>query len=75
MAGSSKITLQDIRNIESLAAQPDVLEQLASSLAPSIYGHKVIKKGLLMLLLGGNIFHTMLALPALVTAADSTMIP
>jgi hypothetical protein len=52
--GASKITYQDIKNIEALAAEPDVLDQLAASLAPSIYGHKVIKKGLLMLLLGGE---------------------
>jgi len=53
-AGASKITYQDIKNIEALAAEPDVLEQLAASLAPSIYGHNIIKKGLLMLLLGGG---------------------
>lgn len=53
-ADASKITLTDIKNIEKLAAEPDALDQLANSLAPSIYGHKVIKRGLLMLLLGGT---------------------
>ena len=46
--------MADRANIEKLAAEPDVLDQLAASLAPSIYGHRTIKKGLLMLLLGGN---------------------
>ena len=48
------ITVQDIRNVEALAARPDVLDVLARSLAPSIYGHALIKKGLVLLLLGGR---------------------
>ncbi len=43
-----------MRNIETLAAQPDVLEVLARSLAPSIYGHQTIKLGLVLQLLGGR---------------------
>ena len=46
--------MQDIRNIEKLAADPDVLDILARSLAPSIYGHRLIKRGLILLLLGGR---------------------
>ena len=42
------------RNIQELAQQPDVLDQLANSIAPSIYGHQFIKKGLVLLLLGGR---------------------
>ena len=34
------------RNINKLSKEPTVLEQLANSLAPSIYGHETIKKGL-----------------------------
>ena len=54
MAAAARLTAPDIRNIEALAAQPDVLEVLARSLAPSIYGHHTIKLGLMLQLLGGR---------------------
>ena len=53
-AAAAAITVQDIRNVEALAARPDVLDVLSRSLAPSIYGHRLIKKGLILLLLGGR---------------------
>lgn len=53
-AAAAAITVQDIRNVEALAAEPNVLDILARSLAPSIYGHFLIKKALVLLLLGGR---------------------
>ena len=52
--GDGAVTADDIENIESLAASPDVLRQLAASLAPSIYGHDLVKLGLVLQLLGGR---------------------
>ncbi len=40
--------------MQSKAEEEDILEQLASSLAPSIYGYSWIKKALVLLLAGGR---------------------
>lgn len=42
-----------ISEFEQLAAQPDVFDQLAGSIAPEIFGHSDIKKALLLLLIAG----------------------
>jgi DNA replication licensing factor MCM3 len=47
-------TETDYDNITTLSAEPDVLDQLGSSLAPSIYGYSWIKKALVLLLAGGR---------------------
>ncbi|KAA1468488.1 ATP dependent DNA helicase [Dentipellis sp. KUC8613] len=47
------LTDSDIRTINQLAKRKKIFELLASSLAPSIYGHDWIKKAILLLLLGG----------------------
>ena len=52
--GSTEVTLKEMEAINKLAKEEDVIEQLSMSLAPSIYGHKTIKKGLLLQLLGGE---------------------
>lgn len=43
----------DVRNIREIAKRDDLFTLLASSVAPSIYGHKFIKKAILLMLLGG----------------------
>ena len=43
---------EDYDNITGLAGEGDLMEQLGASLAPSIHGHTVIKKGLVQLLAG-----------------------
>ena len=53
-SGDGAITADDIENIEGLAAAPDVLRQLAASLAPSSSGHDLVKLGLVLQLLGGR---------------------
>ena len=48
---SVQMTPADIKNIREIAERDDVLELLAKSLAPSIYGHDHIKKALVLQLL------------------------
>ncbi|KAI8607430.1 MCM2/3/5 family-domain-containing protein, partial [Chytriomyces sp. MP71] len=43
----------DMTNIRKMGRKKDIFNQLAMSLAPSIYGHDMIKKAVLLLLLGG----------------------
>lgn len=48
------ITVEEIKEIKKISRSRRALDMLASSLAPTIYGHDVIKKGLVLLLLGGT---------------------
>jgi DNA replication licensing factor MCM3 len=47
------LTEVDVVNIRRIARRRNVLDLLARSLAPSIFGHQFIKKAILLLLLGG----------------------
>ncbi|KAJ1502429.1 MCM DNA helicase complex subunit [Coelomomyces lativittatus] len=47
------LTEQDVQHIRQLAHRSSVVDILANSLAPSIFGHRYIKKAVLLLLLGG----------------------
>jgi len=44
---------QDIANIKRLGKRPDAIDLMATSLAPSIFGHQFEKTALLLMLLGG----------------------
>lgn len=49
-----KYRTEDLKNIKKIANRADAWELLGESIAPSIYGHKWIKKAVLLLLLGGT---------------------
>ncbi|XP_026580378.1 DNA replication licensing factor mcm4-like [Pseudonaja textilis] len=40
--------------LQALSQKPDIYDRLSSALAPSIYGHEDIKKGILLQLFGGS---------------------
>lgn len=42
-----------IEQIQNLSKIPDIYEQLARAIAPSIYENEDVKKGILLLLFGG----------------------
>lgn len=47
------LTPKDAQEITKIGKRKDVFNLLASSLAPSLYGHQEIKQALLLLMLGG----------------------
>lgn len=47
------ITPKELKAINEISKRPDVFELLSRSLAPSIYGHNLIKKAALLQLFGG----------------------
>ncbi|CAJ0563339.1 unnamed protein product, partial [Mesorhabditis spiculigera] len=51
---SPDLGADDIKRIRKLAKDKDVFDIIARSLAPSIYGHEEVKRGILCLLLGGE---------------------
>jgi DNA replication licensing factor MCM3 len=50
----ARIDAKDVTNIKKLAKRDDLFDVLANSVAPSIYGHHTVKKGILLQLLGGT---------------------
>ncbi|CAG8436301.1 3035_t:CDS:10 [Diversispora eburnea] len=52
--GRKVITDEDLKNIKEVAKRTDIFELLSKSLAPSIFGHDIIKKAILLMLLGGK---------------------
>ena len=47
------ITEEDIKKIKEVSKQPDLFEKFVDCIAPSIYGLREIKKGILLQLFGG----------------------
>jgi len=52
--GNSELQPKDIEHIKEVCARDDTLELLARSFAPSICGHEFVKKGLILMLMGGR---------------------
>ncbi len=49
-----EITEEDKEKIKELAKDPQVVEKIVDSIAPSIYGHKEVKKAIALQLFGGT---------------------
>lgn len=47
------LTQQEIDELKVMIKTPDIYQRLVSSIAPTVYGHEIVKKGILLQLLGG----------------------
>lgn len=47
------LSAAEIEDLRSMVQKPDIFMRLVDSVAPMVYGHQVIKKGLLLQLMGG----------------------
>ncbi|XP_029163345.1 DNA helicase MCM8-like [Nylanderia fulva] len=52
---SNEISLKDYLTIQNLYKEPNLFALLVHSLCPSIYGHEIVKAGLILSLFGGNV--------------------
>uniref|UniRef100_A0A158R5C2 DNA replication licensing factor MCM4 n=1 Tax=Syphacia muris TaxID=451379 RepID=A0A158R5C2_9BILA len=50
----SFLTEERVQQIKNIAKRPDLMEFLTNAIAPAIYGHDDVKRGLLCLLFGGT---------------------
>lgn len=50
----NEFSMDDMKKIRELSKKKNVFEILSNSIAPGIYGHNLIKKALILQLLGGN---------------------
>ena len=57
-ASTVQPSAKDVANIRAVGAYPNVYKRMSESLAPSIFGNDVVKKALLLQLLGGVEKHT-----------------
>jgi len=53
-----EITEEDHEKIKELSESPYIIEKIRDSLAPSIYGHDLVKEGIASLLFGGTLKET-----------------
>ncbi len=51
---SSKYSKERLAQFRNLSERPDIYELLSNAIAPSIFGHEDIKKGILLQLFGGT---------------------
>ncbi|KAL6254885.1 hypothetical protein P5V15_014227 [Pogonomyrmex californicus] len=57
---STEISLKNYLAIQDIYKKPNLFALLVHSLCPNIYGHEIVKAGLILSLFGGNIKHTQL---------------
>ena len=49
-----EVTEEDLKHLKELSESPYIIKKIRDSLAPSIYGHDIVKEGIATLLFGGS---------------------
>lgn len=49
----NSLTQAEIDELNAMVHDPDIFNRLVSSIAPTVYGHEIVKKGILLQLMGG----------------------
>lgn len=47
------LTKEEVQHLESMVRSDHIYSRLVSSIAPTVYGHEIVKKGILLQLMGG----------------------
>ncbi|KAL7424232.1 MCM DNA helicase complex subunit mcm6 [Cryptotrichosporon argae] len=47
------LTQQEVDELKEMVRAEDIYQRLVSSIAPTVYGHEIVKKGILLQLMGG----------------------
>ena len=49
----SSLTTQEIEELKEMVHSEHIYSRLVQSIAPTVYGHEIVKKGILLQLMGG----------------------
>lgn len=47
------LTREEVQHLEAMVRSDHIYSRLVSSIAPTVYGHEIVKKGILLQLMGG----------------------
>lgn len=47
------LTREEVQQLEAMVRSDHIYSRLVSSIAPTVYGHEIVKKGILLQLMGG----------------------
>lgn len=50
---SQLLSVEDLAKIKQMSKEPNLYKRLVESIAPNVYGHEDVKKGILLMLFGG----------------------
>jgi DNA replication licensing factor MCM6 len=49
----NSLTQQEVDELQNMVNSDNIYQRLVASIAPTVYGHEIVKKGILLQLMGG----------------------